>query len=71
MLDVPWRRQIRATCFVCDRPRLPGERFSARGKCPDCGNDRMIQNVHDLEAHKGEFFDHWRKRCLAAFGVNE
>jgi hypothetical protein len=31
----------------------------------------MLDNRHQLEAHKGEFFDHWRKRCLAAFGVNE
>jgi hypothetical protein len=31
----------------------------------------MLANARDLRDHRGEFFDHWRRRCLAAFGVTE
>lgn len=29
----------------------------------------MIGNHRELLAHDGPHFDHWRKRCLAAFGI--
>ena len=29
----------------------------------------MLQNARELAAHSGPLFDHWRRRCLAAFGV--
>lgn len=43
--------------------------LSARYKCAECGDDRMIHNNRQLMAHTGPFFDHWRRRSLAAFGV--
>lgn len=30
---------------------------------------RMLANYHSLVDHDGLFFDHWRRRLLAAFGV--
>lgn len=29
----------------------------------------MLENAHQLREHRGPFFDHWRRRTLAAFGV--
>jgi hypothetical protein len=29
----------------------------------------MLDEVRQLIAHNGPHFDHWRRRCLAAFGV--
>lgn len=29
----------------------------------------MIENYRQLSAHDGPYFEHWRRRCLAAFGV--
>lgn len=29
----------------------------------------MTLNAVELHAHSGEYFDHWRRRCLASFGV--
>jgi hypothetical protein len=29
----------------------------------------MILNARELRAHSGEFFEHWRRQCLAALGV--
>jgi predicted nucleic acid-binding Zn-ribbon protein len=68
---VVYRDALRIDCKVCGKIRDPGERFSVRGKCLNCGNGRMVKNKHELQAHRGPLFDHWRKRCLAAFGVNE
>jgi len=29
----------------------------------------MLANAADLRAHSGPYFDHWRRRSLAALGV--
>jgi hypothetical protein len=29
----------------------------------------MERNAEQLEAHAGPYFEHWRQRCRAAFGV--
>lgn len=44
-------------------------RISAKGYCWACGRGRELQNIEQLEASKGPFFDHWRRQCRAAFGV--
>ena len=66
---MPYRDWYISHCRSCDREREPGERFSARGKCVECGEGRMIANRRELREHDGPFFDHWRLRVLAAFGV--
>lgn len=43
--------------------------MSARGLCRDCGIGSMERNADQLERHAGPYFDHWRRRCAAAFGV--
>lgn len=64
-----YRDQTISHCRVCGRPREEGERFSARGKCSECGDGRMLENSRQLAASTGPYFDHWRRRCAAAFGV--
>jgi len=34
----------------------------------NCGNGRLVENATELRAHSGPFFEHWRRRCVAAFG---
>lgn len=29
----------------------------------------MLENAHQLREHRGPYFDHWRRRTLAAFGI--
>jgi hypothetical protein len=66
---MPYRDYEISHCRSCGREREEGERFSARGKCAECGEGRMIQNARELAASNGPFFEHWRRRCAAAFGV--
>jgi hypothetical protein len=54
---------------VCHRERQPDERFSARGKCPDCGIGHCVENAMQLHAHEGPWFDHWRRRGAASYGA--
>lgn len=44
-------------------------RLSARGKCRECAEQRVVENHHDLRRHSGPWFQHWRTRSLAALGV--
>lgn len=66
---MPYRDWFRYQCMTCGRDREPDERFSARGKCEECGTGHMLANAHQLRAHDGPWFQHWRRACLAAFGV--
>jgi hypothetical protein len=42
--------------------------ISARGLCPDCGDDAQLENTSQLRAHRGPRFDHWRQRIAASVG---
>ncbi len=55
-------------CKVCGA-RRPFVSISARGLCTTHTRMRMEDNNRDLREHRGPFFDYWRRRCLAAFGV--
>ena len=44
------------------------EPISARGLCLYHATARMLLNNEQISTHQGEFFDHWRRRTLAAFG---
>jgi hypothetical protein len=37
--------------------------------CRPCGIERFNANATQLHEHSGPWFDHWRRQCLAAFGV--
>lgn len=56
------------TCRVCGRGVPEVSNVSQQGFCPDHGRERMEANVEQLQAHHGPQFDHWRRRCIAAFG---
>jgi hypothetical protein len=66
---VPYHGHTRHFCKVCERPRDEGERFSARGLCPECGEQRLLDEHRQLRSSSGPHFDHWLARCRAAFGV--
>jgi hypothetical protein len=43
--------------------------MSARYKCRDCGLGHVVDNALELNAHKGPYFDHWRRRVAASVGA--
>lgn len=63
------RGVLRTGCVICERPPAEVGPLSSRGKCQGCGVARLIDNHVQLIEHRGPFFDHWRARTLAAFGV--
>ena len=63
------RGVLRENCIYCERHVSECGKLSLRGICLDCGSRREVDNYRDLRQHSGPFFDHWRKRSLAAFGV--
>jgi hypothetical protein len=66
---VPYRGRRKTHCRVCGRHRDVCGVLSARAKCFDCGLGRVAVNALQLHDHSGYYFEHWRRRCLAAFGV--
>jgi ribosomal protein S27AE len=66
---VPYRGHTRRQCKLCERPRLEGERFSARGKCPECGEAQLLAEHRELRAFRGPHYEHWRRRCLETLAV--
>ena len=54
---------------VWDVPYEQAARISAQGYCYGHGRLRLLENNDQLIAARGPWFDHWRKRCRAAFGV--
>jgi predicted amidophosphoribosyltransferase len=57
-------------CKRCDKPLEEAGSLSAIGLCQECGEKARTDNFLAMKTHKGPYFDHWRARCLAAFGVN-
>ena len=55
-------------CKLCGRHRDECGGLSKRGKCQDCARMMTDANIEGIKAHRGPFFDHWRRRTLAAFG---
>lgn len=66
---MPWRGHKRPTCKICGRPRQEGELFSARGKCPDCGNGRMLTQTGEMRDHSGVYFQEWRRQVAKSVGA--
>ena len=63
-------RGVRRTdCRICERHVSACGPLSARGKCSACGDRRIIENHRELVAHSGPYFDRWRSRTLASFGI--
>lgn len=63
------RNYERRRCKQCKRPREIVGTISARGLCDECGVGNKVMNDLQLHEHRGPYFEHWRRRCLAAFGV--
>jgi hypothetical protein len=43
--------------------------LSRTGLCGFCAELRWTENLVSLKTHTGPYFDHWRRRSLAALGV--
>jgi hypothetical protein len=46
-------------CQLCGRSSTEAGPISARGKCAECADRRMLENLHSLRAHAGEGFERW------------
>lgn len=62
-------RRKRKWCKVCQQHTSVVGHISARGKCTECGNARLEANNAAMRRHTGPFYEHWRRRTLAAFGI--
>jgi ribosomal protein S27AE len=67
--SVKRRRYHPSSCRICDASVADGVPISATGLCPRCGEARELANHRQLKAHDGPFWEWWRIRCLASFGV--
>lgn len=59
------------SCRVCGVQASAEEPISAQGYCLEHGLQRMQQNNREISPQvpdTGPFSDHWRERCVAAFG---
>lgn len=59
----------RGTCKDCGTRDDEGGGISGSGYCLACAEVRRIEANQQLIDHRGPYFDHWRARTLAAFGV--
>lgn len=42
--------------------------ISWRGNCASCGDERQLEATHQLRAHSGPWFTHWRRSIAASAG---
>jgi hypothetical protein len=58
----------RFNCKICDRHVSECGGLSARGKCLECGERARSENLLQINAHDGPYFENWRRQSVAAFG---
>ena len=68
MAAMPTGVPIRA-CRHCGGPAEYRGQLTLSGYHIECAEARQREATRQLVAHSGPWFDHWRARCLAAFGV--
>ena len=56
-------------CRLCGRPSTLTGELSWQRLCEECGAERREANIDHLMNHRGEFFDHWRRKHAAAVGA--
>jgi hypothetical protein len=61
MDPVPWRGHTALHCKVCGGHRGEVGPLSARYKCASCGRRRERENADQLKAHRGPYFEAWRR----------
>jgi hypothetical protein len=52
----------------CDRTVAEVGELSWNGYCFECGQAKREANIRQLAAHRGPWFDHWRRRTAASVG---
>jgi hypothetical protein len=65
---MPAGRPHRSTCRVCQKPVEDRSILSKRGKCPECAEWLIEENIRQVAAHRGPFFLHWRRQMAASVG---
>lgn len=68
------RRHPHRFCKGCGKPREdePGGLLSAVGLCYGCGKERREENITQLSAREGPYYDHFvRMRFLKALRAAE
>lgn len=68
---MPWRGHNGAFCHGCGKHRDEVGPLSARYKCEGCGEAAMLDNARQISASSGPYFERWRARMRAAFGIAE
>jgi hypothetical protein len=63
---MPWHGHDALYCKVCGGHRDEVGPLSARYKCAGCGKRRQRENVDQIRAQKGPYFDAWRRGMYRA-----
>lgn len=58
-------RPKRVTCRVCDRHIDEVGPLSARGKCEQCGLERVEEAVNAMFAGRGDLYERWAENTAA------
>lgn len=56
-------------CRECGKSEAEVGPISWRGLCEADGERREVENMRQLRAHSGPWFDHWRRRSAAGLGI--
>lgn len=66
---MPRARRQRRYCQICSKHDSEVGKISARGKCQECGERRLLEHNRQIAACSGPWFDYNRRKSLAALGV--
>jgi hypothetical protein len=58
---MPWRGHNGSHCKICGGHRDDVGPLSARYKCASCGKRQERENLDQLKAHRGPYFEAWRR----------
>jgi hypothetical protein len=59
----------RRNCTLCGGHDSEVGPISWRGKCHNCGKERLTTAITELAEHRGPTFAYWRTRIAASVGA--
>ena len=56
-------------CAGCGRPTWRRAAADAQVRCINCSIERAVENMHQLRAKRGAFYDKWAARTAEAVAI--
>jgi len=54
-------------CIDCDR-EFPRKELNRMGRCPECAMAAMRDDITQMHAHSGPYYEKWKQAVKAAAG---